>query len=427
MNKLPLFSACGIEFEYMVVRNSDLSIMPIVDTLFKHVANEYVCDVDIGLLDWSNELALHVLELKTKLPEINLLKISNSAAADIRTINELLKNWNSCLLPTAMHPWMNPKNDTKLWPHEYSEVYQAFHRVFNCYGHGWSNLQSLHINLPFANDDEFGRLHAAIRIILPLLPALAASSPFVEGKYTGYLDNRLRFYMNNCSKIPEITGDVIPEPIFSIDQYQNEILENLYHAIKPYDSEGILQHEWLNARGAIARFDRYTIEIRLLDIQECPSADLAIASLIVAALKGLVFEALSSYESQKKVKTSLLKEIFLKTIHQGDQAIISDLDYLSILGIKTNTPKKANYIWSHIYNRFLEDPVFLGLKKYIANLIVHGCLAKRLVNAWSDKHQSLTELYLPLEKCLKLNCMFLPQNKIRQFSKTQTLLYGEKM
>ena len=36
------------------------------------------------------------------------------------------------------------------------------------------------LNLPFSSDEEFGRLHAAIRLLLPLLPALAASSPLVE-------------------------------------------------------------------------------------------------------------------------------------------------------------------------------------------------------------------------------------------------------
>jgi len=39
----------------------------------------------------------------------------------------------------------------------------------------------------------------------------------------------------------------------------------------------VLQNEWLNSRGAIARFERDTIEIRVLDSQETPAAELAIA------------------------------------------------------------------------------------------------------------------------------------------------------
>src|SRR5690606_3311880 len=93
------------------------------------------------------------------------------------------------LMPSAMHPWMDPLTQTRLWPHENSPVYEAFNRIFGCQGHGWSNLQSMHINLPFEGDEEFGRLHAGIRLILPILPALAASSPFVEGRATGLMDN----------------------------------------------------------------------------------------------------------------------------------------------------------------------------------------------------------------------------------------------
>ncbi|HAL85576.1 MAG TPA: hypothetical protein DCM31_01010, partial [Deferribacteraceae bacterium] len=37
----------------------------------------------------------------------------------------------------------------------------------------------------------------------------------------------------------------------------------MYRDIAPYDPECILQEEWLNSRGAIARFDRKAIEIRL--------------------------------------------------------------------------------------------------------------------------------------------------------------------
>ena len=52
----------------------------------------------------------------------------------------------------------------------------------------------------------------------------------------------------------------------------------MYDDIAPLDPDAVLQHEWLNARGAIARFDRNTIELRVLDVQECPRADLAICA-----------------------------------------------------------------------------------------------------------------------------------------------------
>src|SRR4029078_8648779 len=96
-----------------------------------------------------------------------------------------------------------------------NEVYAIYNNIFDCTGHGWSNLQSTHLNLPFADPLECSKLHAAIRMVLPLLPALCASSPILGGKYSGYLDTRLTYYKTNQSRIPSITGQVIPEAIFS--------------------------------------------------------------------------------------------------------------------------------------------------------------------------------------------------------------------
>src|SRR5690606_18371458 len=100
----------------------------------------------------------------------------------------------------------------------------TFDRIFNCGGHGWANLQSVHLNLPFANDAEFGRLHTAIRLLLPLMPALAASSPLVERRMTGVLDNRLEFYRSNAKRVPSVTGLVVPEPALTRQEYEQDIL-----------------------------------------------------------------------------------------------------------------------------------------------------------------------------------------------------------
>ena len=71
----------------------------------------------------------------------------------------------------------------------------------------------MHINLPFADDAEFTRLHAAIRAVLPIIPALSAASPFEQGSATGWMDTRLRYYRDNQREIPEISGQVIPEAV----------------------------------------------------------------------------------------------------------------------------------------------------------------------------------------------------------------------
>jgi glutamate---cysteine ligase / carboxylate-amine ligase len=153
-------------------------VRPWADRVLIDADGKPISDIERGRLTWSNEL----IEFKTTLPEESLDGLAEGFAAEVAEANRRFAAHGVRILPTAMHPTMRPE-EAVLWTHDFSEVYATFDRIFDCHGHGWSNLQSVHLNLPFANDEEFARLHAAIRLVLPLLPALAASSPFVEGRH----------------------------------------------------------------------------------------------------------------------------------------------------------------------------------------------------------------------------------------------------
>src|SRR5690606_18750545 len=159
-------------------------------------------DGEDGLVSWSNELVLHVLEMKTTEPTDDLPRAAGVFQDHARRLDGMLRERGAMLLPGAMHPWMDPHREMRLWPHAYGAVYAAFDRIFGCTGHGWANLQSTHVNLPFRDDGEFGRLHAAIRLVLPLIPALAARPPLMDGRATGLLDNRPEAARHNCRRGP---------------------------------------------------------------------------------------------------------------------------------------------------------------------------------------------------------------------------------
>lgn len=182
MSDYSLFSVLGIEIEYMLVDSQHLNVQPQSDLLLKELAGELVNEVALGDIAISNELVLHVLELKNNGPKPPDASIAAQFQKAIEKLQPYLAARNLQLLPTGAHPWMNPLQETKRWPHGNRDIYHQFDTIFNCQGHGWSNLQSMHVNLPFANDEEFNHLHNAIRLVLPLLPALAASTPFLEGK-----------------------------------------------------------------------------------------------------------------------------------------------------------------------------------------------------------------------------------------------------
>lgn len=403
--KYHLFEVYGIELEYMLISNSTFKVAPIVDALLTKKNGKLTSDVTNGNIAWSNELVAHVIELKTNGPTNNLNSLSEEFHKNVLEINALLKQMDAQLLPTASHPLMNPLTDTQLWKHSYSEVYELYNRIFNCKGHGWSNVQSTHINLPFFNDFEFEKLHAAIRVILPLLPGLCASSPILEGKNTGFKDTRLEYYKGNQKEVPEMTGLVIPENVFSKEGYYSTIFKPIKKAITPFDTNNILDHHFLNSRGAIARFDRNAIEIRLVDIQEAPKADIAICVLIIEVLKLLVNNKLASLTDQKKWKKEPLFAILNDAIKHAEASNITNVDYLDLFGITEETSIKD--VWKHLYG-LAKPNIDKSHYNAIEIILNEGTLATRILKVLDAdlSETNIKKVYGQLANCLTENKLF---------------------
>ena len=402
-----LFEVFGIELEYMLVQSSNLKINPIVDKLMILKNGSITSDVSNGEIEWSNELVAHVVELKTNGPTDQLEDLDLLFQDNIKEINKLLLSENSKLMPTASHPLMDPDKEMKLWEHNYSEIYSLYNKIFDCRGHGWSNLQSMHLNLPFFGDEEFEKLHAAIRILLPIIPALSASSPIFEGKHTGFLDARMQVYKTNQKEIPEMTGKVIPEQVFNKLDYIKKIFDPINKAIQSYDTDNILDKHFLNSRGAIARFDRNAIEIRVIDIQECPKADIAIAVLIIETLKLLVSEELVSLEDQKQWHEDDLFSIFNDVIEKAENTELADLKYLNLFDM--NEECTAGELWELIFQR-VKDNISTKHKQSIEFILANGSLSTRILKGISGDYSvsNINRIYSELSTCLDENSFFKP-------------------
>ena len=372
---LGLFGGYGVEAEYMIVDREDFEIRSLADVVLQEAAGGMCRQVARGPLCWSNELVLHVLELKTNGPVRTLDGLHERFRADVGRINGMLEAHGACLMPSAMHPFMEPDRQATLWPYEDGEIYAALDRVFACAGHGWKNLQSIHLNLPFGDEAEFVRLHAAVRMVLPLIPAIAAASPFADGRDTGILDYRLIAYEQHCRRFPLATGAIIPEPVNSIEDYRQKILAPIYRAIRPHDPEGILAHEWINARGAIARFERNTIEIRLIDVQECPLADAAVMAAVSGAVQWLLESGRVDSERMNAVPTQQLGEILRQCVRDADQAVIRDAAYLEMLGIKDGSPM-AGQVWRELIGHM--PRIDRRYRQVLEGIVRQGPLARRM-------------------------------------------------
>ena len=400
---LGLFEGFGVELEYMIVDRETLDVRPVADALIGAAAGGPAAEIERGDMAWSNELALHLIEFKTNGPAARLEDLTPRFQQSVADANSLLAPLGARLMPGGMHPWMDPDRELVLWPHEYGSVYRSFDRIFGCRGHGWANAQSAHLNLPFADDDEFGRLHAALRVVLPILPALAASSPVFAARCTGVLDNRLDHYRRNTERIPSVTAAVVPEPVFTREAYETQVLERIYRDLAPHDPQGVLRHEWANARGAIARFDRGSIEIRLLDVQECPGADLAIAAAAVAVVRALVDEAWCGTEDQRRFDTEPLSRILQETTVRADEASIDDRGYLRLLGHRGDAPVGARELWRHLIEATLaRGPAYGTWRAALEILLEEGSLSSRLLRrlGTDPSRDRLRDQYEALCACL---------------------------
>jgi gamma-glutamyl:cysteine ligase YbdK (ATP-grasp superfamily) len=406
---LGLFDAFGVEVEYMLVDAESLDVAPKADLLLDAVSGELTEEWQNGDVAWNNELALHVIELKCNGPRPSLAGLGADFAANVKLANDKLGRQGLRLMPTAMHPWMDPKR-VELWPHGTRIIYDTFDRIFSCKGHGWANLQAMQINLPFAGDEEFARLHAAIRFLLPILPGLAASSAVVDGERNGILDNRLVVYRDNCARIPSVTGEVVPEPVGSIGEYHERVLDRIYADLAPHDPEGVLRHEWVNARGAIARFDRNAIEIRVLDVQETPLMDVAYAALIVEVLKMLCTEQWLDGERMNAWPTSELGKLLRLTERQGETTGIGDKRYLAAFGFRgSGTELKG--LWEHLVEVVsARGSLDAATGRLLEHYLRFGTLATRIGKAVGllPSRAKLTRVYENLCEALASGTPFAP-------------------
>lgn len=406
MSDFPIFSVLGIEIEYMLVDKDSLNIQPKSDLILSALAGEIASEVALGDIAVSNELVMHVLELKNNGPKPPHASIGESFQKTLLKLQPLLEQHNLIFLPTGAHPWMDPHTETVRWPHGSHAIYKQFDTIFNCQGHGWANLQSMHVNMPYSNPEEFCQLHNVIRLILPLLPALAASSPLLDGNATGLLDSRLHFYSTNQKRIPSISGDIIPEFILSEDEYQQKILMPMYKDISPFDPEGILQHQWLNSRAAIPKFDHKAIEIRILDSQECVDADIAIALAINAILT--LWQSSSHYYLDKPCDTLRLKQVFDQSIEKGLAITVDDPELMN----QWQLPRRAmslREIWSQLIEKISSE---LEYKHQLALELIlsQGNLSERILRATGQNKDKklLRSIYHQLAHCLISNQQFMP-------------------
>jgi len=389
--------AIGPEHEYAII-DEDLTPLPITDRVIEHLNGRIGNNANLSKTVLSKELQCHVAELKPQSPFISPKVFEKIMHESVLEITELLKTvFDARLLGTGMHPTIRLEQ-VRIWPHEDKEIYNALDQIFDIRQHGWLNIQAYQLNLSYGEEQDAIQLYNTLANILPYLPAISAASPIYENRIGDSRDNRLRFYNINQKEIPSITGKIIPEYIDSFQDYRETTIERYSRELQNIGaSPCIIGKEWINSRGAIIRFDRRAIEIRILDEQECIKADVAITCFIRAILRGLL---------EERVQRLPLKILIgdYKTVIRGG------------LDAEVQHPRgpTARDVCRHLYkiaekNSDQEEKEYLQIAKKI---IEEGNLSDRIIRnieknrQRTDIEEAILKIYLELSSCLEKNQIY---------------------
>lgn len=400
VRKPRLFESYRIGTELMVVDPRSLEPLPGVPKLFALAVGEPVATIERGDMRWRAKLAAHALGIRNSKPVRNIRSLEKKLNGEVRALDQLLGTAQAMLLPTAAHPFFDPAK-TVLWNGAGREVPERYHAIFDARQHGWGNMQTLRLELPFANDDEFTRLHAAVRLVLPLIPALCASSPLLDGRDAGARDARLLRMLDRHAKLPVVAGGFVPEAIFSQEDYYREVFAPIGKALARVDKSGVLDHMKVNSRAAVPDFDRNVLTVRVIDPQECVSADLAVLEVIIATVKAMAQGRWVSSYLQRAWSEHDLLTLFRATCTEGLDATITDKDYLLMFGLLREEKATARRLWQHILEE-VRGTLSEHALVHTGMILKKGNLADRILKACgkSPTRERITATYQRLAKGL---------------------------
>jgi gamma-glutamyl:cysteine ligase YbdK (ATP-grasp superfamily) len=368
--------------------------LPISDKIIKDYCGKIINFVEMPSFTFGKELQMHVMELKANSPFKSPIEFEETMQNAVSTLSQIVQKHGALLLGTGMHPLLELK-ETAVWPHYHRKIYDEFAKIFNLNQHGWLNIQSFHLNLPYQKEKDGVQLHNLLANLCAYLPAITASSPLYEGKAGPDRDNRLKFYKANQKEIPSITADVVPEYTTSFSRYKHDVIVQYSEDLAKAGAEKtILWREWINSRGVIFRFDRSALEVRVMDEQECIKSDVALSCFIRAALKGLVAK------KAELLPHDLLVRDFNAVIREGLNAKVSNPHgktakqvcraYLDLAHEYADADEKR-YLW--LVDKRLETGS-------LSEIILDRVLRRAEKTSF---HEAIVNIYSTLIKCLSNN------------------------
>ncbi len=397
------YEVVGLELEYSLV-DRDLNVVHLAPDVLAGLAGRPCSDVVLGRVGISNEIMEHVIEIKNQVPHGSLARAEADLVEGVRRVALLLdQRHRARMLPGGMHPWFRPEG-ARTWRRSNRRIYDTYTRLFNVQTHGWANVQAVHVNLPLGSPEEATAMMNAARLLVPYLPALAASSPLVEGEMTGRVDNRVAWLLEHQARIPESMARLVPEPLRAYGDYKKNVLAPMYAAVDRLPDAEALRAEFLNARGAVFKASRASMELRILDVQECVAMDMAIACFVRRALRDLA----QDLSSLAPADQGLLERDLLAVATGGSRARVMapHLPLAAQRAADGGLSAQQVLAWhlERVSHRAKDERAYLDR---VADVVAQGSLSERILarlTPLADDESGFTEaargIYIELADCL---------------------------
>ena len=200
----------------------------------------------------------------------------------------------------------------------------------------------MHIHAGFGDEDSRIRVMTALRRFLPLLHALSTSSPFSEGRETGFKSYRL-------SVVGGLPRTGIPRPFYSKSEFEKLVDD---YKLKNFIDDG--SELWWDIRPSASY---PTIELRICDV--CTRVEESIA---IAALYACLIRWLSRLDSRGELPPEPLLELIAE-----DRWIAQRYGVFAFFGDTSGNAGRVDIqdFLAELTTELAEDAAALGCEDYL--------------------------------------------------------------
>ncbi len=250
----------GLEEEFAILDPSTLEMAPRFEELRDAAA------------DSDPELAAHITGELIR-SEIEIVSGAGSGIGDAlerqqqwrRRLFALCESHGATLGATGTHPWADYRTQAIIDTEHYRMVEQGLQYV------AWrNNTFSLHVHVGIHDIDRAVRVCDRLRPVLPLLLAVSANSPYLDGRDSGLHSARTQSFTRNFPRCG------IPDAFGGWDAYRSYLQFLL-------DTRSIVEFRqvWWSVR---PHLEFGTVEMRICDAQSNAQESAALAALVVACV-----------------------------------------------------------------------------------------------------------------------------------------------